>query len=104
MINASLIGSNLLNFNFGSYQGRRNFDNKWFTTKILGLKGQSSTVPQLEDLWQDCNDEEEVIKRDHLRLTLSQINSLELKFQLEGVIEDGSNIIEPGWEKASELK
>lgn len=51
MINASVVGSNLLSFNFGSYRGRRNFDSKGFAAKILSLKGQSPTVPHLEDLW-----------------------------------------------------
>ena len=70
MINASIIGSNLLGFGFGSYQGRRNFDSKGFMAQVLGLEGHSSTTPHLEDLWQDCKDEEEVLKRDHSRLTL----------------------------------
>ena len=103
MINACIIGSNLLGFGFGSYQGRRNFDSKRFRAQVLGLKGQLSTTPHLEDLWQDCKDEE-VLKRDHSRLTLQEINSLKLKFQLEGIIEDGSDIVEPGWEETSESK
>ena len=70
MIDASIIGSNLLGFGFGSYEGRRDFDSKRFTTQVLGIKGQLSTTPHLEDLWQDCKDEEEVLKRDHSRLTL----------------------------------
>ena len=44
------------------------------------------------------------MRRDHSRLTLQQINSLKLKFQIEGIIEDGSNIVEPGWEEANESK
>lgn len=104
MVNASIIGSNLLSFNLGSYHGRRNFDSKNFMTKVLGLKGQSPIVPYLEDLWQDCNHEHEVIRKDHSRLTLQQINALKLKFLLDGVIEDGSDIIELGWEETSEMK
>ena len=103
MINTQVVGGNLHIFNFGSYQGRRNFDNKGFAAKILGLKGQSLIVSHLEDLQQDC-DEGKVIKRYHLRLTLPQINSFKLKFQLEGVVEDDSNIIKLGWEEVSELK
>ena len=41
---------------------------------------------------------------NHSRLTLQQINSLRLKFQIEGVIEDGSDMVEPGWEESSESK
>ena len=41
---------------------------------------------------------------DHSRLTLTQINSLKLKFQLEGVVEDALDIVEPKWEEASERK
>ena len=89
MINASVIGSNFLDFSFGSYQGRRDFDSKRFAAQVVGLKGQFSTIPHLEDLWQDYKDEEEVLKRDHSRLTLQEINSLRLKFQLEGIVEDG---------------
>lgn len=72
--------------------------------KVLGLKGKSPIVPHLEDLYQDCNDEKEVIKKYHSRLPLLKISSLNLKFWLEGVVEDGSNIIEPGWEEVSDLK
>ena len=32
MTNASIIGSNLLEFNFGSYHSRRNFDSKGYAT------------------------------------------------------------------------
>ena len=39
MINALVIGSNLLGFGFGSYQGRRDFDSKEFVAHVLGLKG-----------------------------------------------------------------
>ena len=45
-----------------------------------------------------------MLTRDHSRLNLQQINSLKLKFQLEGIVEDGSDIIAPGWEEASEIK
>ena len=41
---------------------------------------------------------------DYSRLTLQETNSLKLKFQLEGVVEDGSDIVKPGWEEAGELK
>ena len=70
MINALVIGSNLLSFNFGSYQGRRNFDSKGFTSQTLGWKDQPPTTPHLEDLWKDYIDEEEVIRKDHSRLML----------------------------------
>ena len=79
MINSLVIGINFLSFGFGSYQGRRDFDSKIFSAQVLGFKGQSSTVPHLEDLWQDCKNEE-VLKRDHSRLTLQQNSSLKLKF------------------------
>lgn len=104
MINASMIESNLINFNLGLYQGRRDFDSKGFATKVLGLKGQSPIVPCLEDLWEDCNNEREVVKRDHSRLTLPQINSLKFKFKLEAIVEDGLDVVEPGWEEANEQK
>ena len=42
------------------------------------------------------------MRRDHSRLTLQKINSLELKFKTEGVIEDGSDMVEPGWEESNE--
>ena len=61
-------------------------------------------VPHLEYLWQDCNDEEEAMKNDHSILTLPQIYSLKFQFQLEGVVEDGLYIVEPGWQEVSELK
>ena len=96
IINATVIGSNLLGFSFGSYQGRKDFDRKGFVAQVLGLKGQSPIVPHLEDLWKDCNDEEKVLRRDHSRLTLPQVGSLKLKFQLEGVVEDGSDIVKLG--------
>ena len=51
MINAAVIGSNFLGFSFESYQGRSDFNSKGFVAQVLGLKGQSSTVPHLEDLW-----------------------------------------------------
>lgn len=35
---------------------------------------------------------------------MQQINSFRLKFKIEGVVDDGSNIVEPGWEESSELK
>ena len=104
MINASVIGSNFLGFGFGSYQGRWDFDSKGFVPHVLGLKGQSSTIPHLEDLWKDCKNEGEALIRDHSRLKLQQINSLKLKFQVEGIVEDGSNTIDPRWEEASDSK
>ena len=70
MINASIIRSNLLGFGFGSYEGRRDFDSKRFTTQVLGFKGQFSTTPHLEDLRQDYKDEEKVLQRDYSTLTL----------------------------------
>ena len=70
MVNASVVGRNLLIFSFGSCQGRRNFDSKGFANQVLCLKGQSPKIPHLEDLWKDCKNEEEVLMRDHSRLTL----------------------------------
>ena len=70
MINALVIGINLLSFNLGSYQGKRNFDSKGFAAKVIGWKDQSFTIPHLEDLWKDFIDEEEVIRKNHSRLTL----------------------------------
>jgi hypothetical protein len=70
MINASIIGSNLLGFGFGSYERRRDFDSKSFATQVLGFKGQFSTTPHLEDLRQDYKDEEKVLQRDYSTLTL----------------------------------
>jgi hypothetical protein len=70
MVNASVIGTNLLGFGFGSFQGRRKFDSKGFAIHVLGLKGRSPIVPHLEDLWKDWENEKEVLIRDHSRLTL----------------------------------
>ena len=39
-----------------------------------------------------------------MRLTLQQINSFRLKFKIEGINDDGSDIVEPGWEESSETK
>lgn len=104
MINAYVIGSNFLRFIFGSYHSRRSFHSKGYVVQVLGLKGHPSATPQLEDLWQDCKNEEEVLRRDHSRLIVQQINSLKLKFQIEGIIEDGSYMIEPSWEESNESK
>ena len=35
---------------------------------------------------------------------MQQINYLKLKFQLEGIIEDGLDIVELGWEEVSDSK
>ena len=70
MINASIIGRNILGFGFGSYEGRKDFDSKRFTTQVLGFKGQFSTTPHIEDLRRDYKDEEKVLQRDYSTLTL----------------------------------
>ena len=79
-------------------------EGKILIAKVLSLKDQLPIIPYLEDLWEDCNDEKEVVKRDHSRLTVPQINSLKLKFKLERIIEDGLDVVELGWEEASEQK
>lgn len=38
MINVVAIGSDMLNFNLGFYQGRRDFDNKKFAIVVLDIK------------------------------------------------------------------
>ena len=103
MTNASIIERNLLSSNLGSYQGRRIFDSKGCVAQTLGWKDQPLTTPHLEDFWQNCVDEEEVIRKDHSRLTLQQINYLKLKFQLEGIDDDGSYIMKLGW-KTNKIK
>ena len=45
MINASIIGSNLLGFNFGSYHSQRNFDSKGYAMQVLGLTAHLSNIP-----------------------------------------------------------
>ena len=44
------------------------------------------------------------MRKDQSRLTLQQINSYRLKFKIEGVVDDGSDIVKPGWEESSEAK
>ena len=61
MDNASIIGSNLLGFNLGFYHGRRDFDSKGYATQTPGLEIHSSSTSHLEDNWEDCKDEEEVL-------------------------------------------
>ena len=70
MNNASIIGNNFLGFNLGFYHSRRNFDSKGYAALTLGLEINPSVAPHLEDLWRDCGNEEEVLIRDHSRLTL----------------------------------
>ena len=55
MINAYVIAHDMLNFNFGFYQGRRDFDSKKFARLVLDIKDQLEPVPQHEDLWEYCN-------------------------------------------------
>ena len=45
MTNASIIGSNLLGLNFGSYHRKRNFNNKGYAVQILGLEVHASATP-----------------------------------------------------------
>ena len=71
MITSSMIESNLLNFNLRFCQGMRDFDRKYFVAKVLSLKGQSPIVPHLEDLWEDCNDEKEVVKKEPFKINTS---------------------------------
>lgn len=104
MNDVSIIGSNLLGFNLGFYRSRRNFDSKGYAALTLGLEINSTVAPQLEDLWEDCENEEEVLKKDHSRLTLQQINSFKLKFKTQGIVEDGSCLVEPEWEESNETK
>jgi hypothetical protein len=101
MTSASIIGSNLLGFNFGFYHNRRNFDSKGYAVQVLGLEINPPALPHIEDLWKDCKDEEEILKRDHSRLTLQQIESLNLNFRTEGINDDGSDMIEPGWQETN---
>lgn len=61
MDNASIIGSNMLGFNLGFYHGRRDFDSKGYATQTLGLEIHFSSASHLEDIWEDCKDEEEVL-------------------------------------------
>lgn len=68
--NASIIGSNLLGFNLSFYHSRRNFNSKRYATLTLGLEINPSAASHLEDLWGDCGNEEEVLIKDHSRLTL----------------------------------
>ena len=85
VINALVIRSNLLSLNFGSYKGRRDVDNNGFTTKVLSVKGQFPIVPHLEDLWKDFNNEKEVLRRDHSRLTLTnQFSQAEIPTRRSG--------------------
>jgi hypothetical protein len=104
MNNASIIGSNLLGFNLNFYHSRRNFDSKGYAAQTLGLEINPSVASHLEDLWGDCGNEEEVLIKDHSRLTLQQISSFRLNFKIQGIIEDGSSLIEPGWEGSNETK
>jgi hypothetical protein len=53
----------------------------------------------LEDIWENCENEQEVLVRDHSRLTIQQIREFKLKFQLYGIVEDGTEVIEPGWDR-----
>lgn len=58
--------------------------------------------PSIEYFWEDCADENEVLKRDYMRLTLKQIQDFGLSFQiLEGVIED-LVVVDPEYEKLSD--
>ena len=86
------------------YHGRRDFDRKGYATQTLGLEIFPSDALHLEDIWKDYKDEEEVLQRDHTRLTLKQIKSFNLKFNVEGIVDDGSNMEEPGWKESNELK
>ena len=104
MDNASIIGSDLLGLNLGFYHSRRNFDSKGHATQTLGLKIHPTATTHLEDLWRDCKNEEEVLLRDHSRLTLQQINSFKLKFNIKGIVDDGSDIVEPDWNESNEMK
>ena len=35
---------------------------------------------------------------------MQQIKSFRLQFKIEGVVDDGSDTVEPSWEESSELK
>ena len=79
MINALAIGSDMLNLNLGFYHERRSFDNKNFAKLVLSLGDQMQLLPHIEELWEDCNNECEVMRRCHSRLTIPQIKALQLK-------------------------
>ena len=104
MDNASIIGSNLLGFNLGFYHNMRNFDSKGYATQVLGLEINPSATAHFKDLWEDYMNEEEVLRKDHSRLTLQKINAFRLKFKTGGVNEDGSDMIEPGWRESNEIR
>lgn len=49
---------------------RTNFDSKGFVKRNLYASGSYQHQPSIEDFWEDCTDENEVLRRDHMRLTL----------------------------------
>ncbi len=104
MDNASIIGSDLLGFNLGFYHRRMDFDSKGYATETLGLEMHPLTISYLEDIWEDCRNEEEVLQKDHTRLTLQQIKAFKLKFNVEGIMDDGLNLVEPGWKKLEKAR
>lgn len=94
MINALEIECDLLKFNLGFYKGRRDFDNKRFLMLVPSIKDKFQLVPHLEDLWEDCDSECEVMKRYQSMLIFFQITMLKLKFKQEGMTKDSLEVVE----------
>lgn len=78
---------------------RTNFDSNGFVRKKLYASDSYQHQPSIEDFWEDYADENEVFRRDHMRLTLEQIQIFGLSFQIPKNVFEDSMVLDPEYEK-----
>lgn len=71
MDNSICISSDLVNFNFGFYHSRHDFDSEGIFYSLFGTHINFLLVHDVEYFWEDCADELEVWKRESSRFTIS---------------------------------
>lgn len=86
---AKAMGTLLEKFHFSSLLVRSISDSKGYVRHHLyGAKGYMH-CPKLEYFWEDCLDDAQVFKRSYMRLSLQQIHTLNVSFNvLDDVIKD----------------
>ena len=67
---AICLGSDLLNFNFSFYEARSGFDNKGIVPCLFNLKGKIIPTHHIDDIWEDCENELEIQRREMSKLSL----------------------------------
>jgi hypothetical protein len=87
---AFCLGSDLLNFNFGFYDSRTSFDSKGIIHCLFSPKEKFLPACHIEDIWEDCEDELEVKKRELSRLSLSQIKLYMPNVDISDIKEDAN--------------